>query len=165
MSRGQWGGAALTALCALGCGGRAEEPAQNPDLGIPPGGFYSATWQTLSDSCDAKEPQGTTNELIGAGVEGGVSVVFWQAHRQQPIPWDEPFTFTWNECGVTVTLEVLEKSSHSLVVDRRLDWVNPAPCKQLKDYDLPTFDCAVHQITTYELEQACPTTRHGVSCS
>jgi|SRR6187431_1877705 len=164
MIRHWWRWTALAGLSVLGCGGRAGLQSESTsDVETPAHGFYSATWQTVSDSCQPAEPQGTTQELIGP-LREGISVVFWQPHRQQVIPWDEPFMFSWSECGATIRLEVLERSYRSLVVDRRIDWANPAPCKKLKGLAVPSFGCSVHQITTYELEQACPSTRNGVTC-
>jgi hypothetical protein len=60
---------------------------------------------------------------------------------------------------------VISKSSHSLVVHSQLDWVNPSICTSFSGLRFATSDCTVHQIVSYELAQACPATRHNVSCN
>jgi hypothetical protein len=162
MIRQQWGWAVLTALCAVGCGGQAE--GSDTVSQTPPSGFYSVSWQTVSDSCQPLQPEVMTSELAMATADGA-NVVTWQyGKRRQDLTWDKPLEFTWSECGATISLKVTATSAHSLVVDHQMAWVNPAACDPLDWFDVPSADCAVHQIATYELEEPCPATRSGFNC-
>ena len=164
MIRRQWGGACLAALCAAACGGRAETEAPNAAAGTPPRGFYSLSWHTVADSCDPARPQGVTHEFAGE-TESGVLAVLSRSHGHQELRWDEPLFFTASECELAFVLEVTSKSAHSYVVDSQIDWGTPSKsCQPWASLGIPSAACSVHQITTYELEQACPTTQNGVSC-
>ena len=161
MIRRQWGWIVLTASCAVGCGAQAEGSESPP---IPPSGFYSVSWRTVSDSCEPLQQEVTTDELAMTSADGA-NVVIWQyGKRRQDLTWDEPLVHTWSECGATISLEVTAKSAHSLVVDHQMAWVNPATCEPLAWFDVPSADCAVHQIATYEFEEACPGTGDGFHC-
>jgi hypothetical protein len=95
----------------------------------------------------------------------GLNIPIWQTgERRQDIAWDQPFMYTWTECGASITLDVTAKTAHSFVVDSQMDWVNPTACATLAWLGVPPSDCTVHQHETFELEQACPATRDGLSC-
>lgn len=158
--RKQWGCIGLIALCALGCSGQAE----SSDAVRPPSGFYRATWQTVSDSCQPMEQDRTSEELLGASPDK-VTIVMSRDHRHQEIPWDQPFMWTWSDCGATVSYNVVAKSADSLVVDSQWDWVNPQSCASVSWLEVPSSNCTLQQTVTYELLQACPTTRNNVSCT
>jgi hypothetical protein len=162
MNRRQRAWVVLSTLCVVGCGGRAED-AQSPDLGAPPSGFYSVSWQTVSDTCQLQQPSGSTVEVVSAKANGANIVFYQSGRRRQDIVWEERLFHTWDECGATFALEVASKSAHSLVVDLRWDWVNPRTC-EASWLEIPNSDCATHQIATYELEEACPATRNGFHC-
>ena len=136
------------------------------DAGTPPGGFYSVSWQTVSDSCQPKRAQGTFDELVGSTRDLAAIVFAPTGHGHQDIPWDEPFFFTAPDCALAVAFDVISKTSHSFVVDSQIDWGDPTPaCKPWALFGIPDAACSVHQIAIYELEQACPATRNNVSCS
>ena len=166
MDRRHWGWGLIAALNAVACGGQAELQAQDMDAGTPPGGFYSVSWQTVSDSCQPKRAQGTFDELVGSTRDLAGIVFAPTGHGHQDIPWDEPFFFTAPDCALAVAFDVISKTSHSFVVDSQIDWGEPTPaCKPWALFGIPDAACSVHQIATYELEQACPATRNNVSCS
>lgn len=155
----------LAAWCNVACGGRVETDRQSTDSGTPPAGFYSVTWRTVTDSCQPSRPQGTFDELIGAKADVVNIVVSPTGHGRQDIRWDEPFFFTANDCSLALSLEVTSKSSHSFVVDSQVDWSDPdAGCAPYSLFNVPAAPCSVHQIATYELEEACPATRNGLHC-
>ena len=165
MTQQKWVWTALTWLCAFGCGGQAQEDVQSSDSGMPPGGFYSISYESLADSCQPPQPQGTVEGLMSVSAEGELNIPIWQTGgRRQDITWDQPFTHTWTECGATLTLDVTARTSHSFVIDSQMDWVNPTACTTLAWLGVPPSNCTVHQRETFELEQACPATRNGVSC-
>ncbi|HEY3665367.1 MAG TPA: hypothetical protein VGL19_05180 [Polyangiaceae bacterium] len=98
-------------------------------------------------------------------IPGELNVPIWQyGGRRQDMRWDEPFMHTWSECGASLTLDVTTKTSHSFVVDSQMDWVNPTACTSLAWLGVPPSSCSVHQRETYELLQACPSTRKNVTC-
>src|SRR5450432_4192770 len=51
MGQQKWVWTAVTCLCAVGCGGQAQEDVQSSDSGTPPSGFYSILYESVSDSC------------------------------------------------------------------------------------------------------------------
>jgi len=158
--RKKWGCIGLMALGALGCGGQAE----SSDSVRPPSGFYRATWQTVSDSCQPMQEDRTSEELLFASSDK-IAIVMSPDHRHQEIPWDQPYVWTWIECGLTFSFNVVSKSTDSLVVDSQLDWVDPHSCASASWLEVPSSNCTVQQTVTYELLQACPTTRNQVSCN
>jgi len=161
--RNKWGYIGLVALCALGCGGQAEQQAPSSDAQRPPSGFYRATWKTVFDSCQPRQTERTSEESLFASPDT-VSIVMSRDHRHQEIPWDQPLMYTWSDCGATISLNVAAKSEASLVVDSQWDWVSPTACEPLSWLDPPSSDCTLQQTVSYELLQACPTTRDNVSC-
>ena len=159
------GWALLTSVWAVGCGGRAQKDAQNSDLGIPPSGFYSILYESVSDSCQATQPQATVEGFMQATPQGGLNIPIWETGgRRSDMAWDQPLVYTWTECGASLTLDVTTKTSRSFVVDSQMVWVNPTPCTRLAWLGVPPSDCTVHQRETYKIEQACPATRNSVSC-
>ena len=133
------------------------------DSGTPPFGFYSVSWQTVSDSCQPRRPERTSEEVVGS-TEKLVSVVLSTDHRHQDIQWNEPFFFTSSECGLSISLEVVSKSATSFVVDSQIDWVGAnRACEPWAFLGIPSGDCSVHQTVTYELNRPCPSKNLG-SC-
>jgi hypothetical protein len=166
MSRQERVWAGLACLWAVGCSGQAQEDVQSSDGGIgsPPSGFYSILYESVSDSCEPLQPQGTVEGLMTAA-GNGLEIPIWQTgQRRQDIAWDQPFMYTWTECGASITLDVTAKTARSFVIDSQMDWVNPTACATLAWLGVPPSDCTVHQRETFELEQACPATRDGFSC-
>jgi hypothetical protein len=163
MAQQKWVWTAITCLCAVGCGGRAQEDVQGSDSGPPPAGFYSVSYESLSDLCQPLHPQSTAEELVGSTANGPNIWISQGDTSRQDIGWGQPFMYTWSECGTSITLDVTAKTSHSFVVDSLIDWVNPGACP-LVPPSVPSSDCTVHQRETFELEQACPATRNGISC-
>jgi hypothetical protein len=160
MGQQKWLETGLVCLCAVGCGGRV----QDAEVGTPPSGFYSVSGVTDFDSCQQPSPQTTADVLVGTNAQGP-NVRLWPSDlRHQDITWDQPFMYTWSECGATLVLDVKARSAHSFVLDRQMDWVNPTACDFLAPLGIPPSNCTVHVVETYELEQACPAERNNVGC-
>jgi hypothetical protein len=150
----------LTALCAVGCGA----PVEGSESSRPPSGLYSVSWQTVFDSCQPMQLETTTQESLSTTAEG-TNVLIWQyGKRRQDLAWGERLVYAWEQCGATISLEVTEKSTHSMVVDHQIDWVNPTACEPLAWFDIPSSDCTVHQIATYEFVDDCLGPAFGHYC-
>jgi hypothetical protein len=68
-------------------------------------------------------------------------------------------------CDSTLSVDVVSRTSHSIVIEYELDWINVANCSASPALVIPASDCQVLQRETFELLQACPATLNGISCT
>jgi len=160
-------------LCLLQLATACAGHVSGEDNSRPPRGFYWVTTVTRNDTCSPSIAQGTREQLAG-GNHDVVGVSLWEASFVFDMPWTGG-AFELDRCHhaeelttplFSVVYEVNELTPRSYELDSRWDWTAPGACPERDSAEnFPTVPCSLEMTQTYELSEACPATRNGLSCS